>query len=166
MVDPDPSVSMQKPNGSREGGNVEPIDSVGEAASGGGNKASSAIGGRADFGGGNEASSAIDGGANLGGGNGGHVTAIEGHKNEVETMLKANIILNEQPIVKAEQNSYLKITQVMNEGQKNLELQQIKYLNHCPSAPMYTTSVFLKLLTSGKKLGIYEPKFHCPIARE
>ncbi|EFJ13440.1 hypothetical protein SELMODRAFT_424577 [Selaginella moellendorffii] len=41
-----------------------------------------------------------------------------------------------------------------------------RYLNHCPSAPMYTTSVFLKLLTGGKKLGMYEPEFQCSIARE
>ncbi|EFJ05276.1 hypothetical protein SELMODRAFT_431734 [Selaginella moellendorffii] len=41
-----------------------------------------------------------------------------------------------------------------------------RYLNHCPSAPMYITNVFLKLLTSGKKFGIYEPKFHYPIAWE
>ncbi|EFJ17004.1 hypothetical protein SELMODRAFT_421428 [Selaginella moellendorffii] len=41
-----------------------------------------------------------------------------------------------------------------------------RYLNHCLGAPMYTTSVFLKLLTSGKKLGMYEPEFHCPTAQE
>ncbi|EFJ28041.1 hypothetical protein SELMODRAFT_411517 [Selaginella moellendorffii] len=33
-------------------------------------------------------------------------------------------------------------------------------------APVYTTSVFLKLLTGGKKLGMYEPEFHCPTAWE
>ncbi|EFJ11484.1 hypothetical protein SELMODRAFT_426227 [Selaginella moellendorffii] len=27
-----------------------------------------------------------------------------------------------------------------------------RYLNHCPGAPVYTTNVFLKLLTGGKKL--------------
>ncbi|EFJ26295.1 hypothetical protein SELMODRAFT_413511 [Selaginella moellendorffii] len=146
-------------------------------------------------------------------------------------------------IVKVKQNSYLKITQVIDEVQKNLELQQIeqcilnskkskvkkllviadiccdkdwldciaeicscgrngkaseeliyniaksklsfneqtsclelfntghrnndkRYLNHCPGASVYTTSVFLKLLTSGKKLGMYEPEFHCPTAWE
>ncbi|EFJ27833.1 hypothetical protein SELMODRAFT_411777 [Selaginella moellendorffii] len=69
----------------------------------------SAIGGGKELGGRNEAPGAIGGGADLGGGNGGHLAAPEGHINEVQ-------------IVKEEQNSYLKIT----------------YLNHCPSAPVYT----------------------------
>ncbi|EFJ12766.1 hypothetical protein SELMODRAFT_425149 [Selaginella moellendorffii] len=33
-------------------------------------------------------------------------------------------------------------------------------------ALVYTTNVFLMLLTSGKKLGMYEPKFHCPTILE
>ncbi|EFJ04736.1 hypothetical protein SELMODRAFT_432137 [Selaginella moellendorffii] len=261
MVDPDPSVSMQEPDGFSERGNAKPIYNTGEAAS------CSAIGGGAELGGKNEAPSAIGGGADLGGGNGRHATTPEGHRNEVVTMLEADTVLNEQShwvclaynlnmaiytfftevpmgflvvvwaklIVKAEQNSYLKITQVTNEMQKNLELCQIeqcilnlkkskemvkhlknlsitlqkllntwhhnndkrlksklenvikeklnitqsivtakkllqawdtKYLNHCPSAPVYTANVFLKLLTGGKKLGMYELKFHCPTARE
>ncbi|EFJ34503.1 hypothetical protein SELMODRAFT_405897 [Selaginella moellendorffii] len=152
------------------------------------------------------------------------------------------VVVWAKPIVKVEQNSYLKITQVTDEVQKNLELRQIeqcilnskkskvkkllafdvikigwialqrytlvvllntwnndkrlesklenvmkeklyitqsiaatkvplqawdtKYLNYCPDAPVYTTSVFLKLLTGGKKLGMYEPEFYYPTARE
>ncbi|EFJ26258.1 hypothetical protein SELMODRAFT_413441 [Selaginella moellendorffii] len=272
MVDPDPSVSMQEPDGSRECGNAEASYSIGEATGG------SAIGGGVELGGRNEAPIAIGGGADLGGGNGRHVAAPKGHRNKVVTMLEADTILNEQvrktivqaqeqtisrvlgskpnyeaqfgisqnqhPIVKADQNSYFKITQMTDEVQKNLELQQIeqcilnskkskvkkllaianiyrdknwldcianirsmvvrndkapkeliyniaksklsfneqtsclellntwhhnndkRYLNHCPSALVYTTNVFLKLLTGGKKLGMYEPKFHCPTVRE
>ncbi|EFJ28040.1 hypothetical protein SELMODRAFT_411516 [Selaginella moellendorffii] len=69
MVDPDPCVSMQKLDGSRERGNVEASYSTGEAANG------SVIGGNAELGGKNEAPSAIGGGADLGGGNGKHVVA-------------------------------------------------------------------------------------------
>ncbi|EFJ11278.1 hypothetical protein SELMODRAFT_426449 [Selaginella moellendorffii] len=81
---------MQEPNGSRERGNAEASYSIGEAAGG------SAIGGGAELGGRNEAPSAIGGGADLGGGNGGHAAALEGHRNEVVTMLEADTILNEQ----------------------------------------------------------------------
>ncbi|XP_024515210.1 pentatricopeptide repeat-containing protein At4g02750-like [Selaginella moellendorffii] len=90
MVDLDPGVSMQEPDGSREHGNAETSYSTGEAAGG------SAIGGGVEVGGRNEAPSAIGGGADLGGGNGGHATAPEGHRNEVVTMLEADTILNEQ----------------------------------------------------------------------
>ncbi|EFJ14422.1 hypothetical protein SELMODRAFT_423569 [Selaginella moellendorffii] len=163
MVDPDPSVSMQELDGSRERGNAEASYSTREAAGG------SAIGGGVELGGRNEAPGAIGGGADIGGGNGGHAAAPEGHRNEVVTMLEADTILNERvcetivqaqertisrvlgemawkgsqhleiplcrlkqshwvpmdflvavwakPIVKAKQNSYLKITHVMDEPQ-------------------------------------------------
>ncbi|EFJ05655.1 hypothetical protein SELMODRAFT_431352 [Selaginella moellendorffii] len=199
MVDLDPGVSMQKPNGSREYRNAEPIYSTEEAVGGGGNEVPSAIGGGAELGGRNEALGAIGGGADLGGGNGGHAATPKSHRNEVVTMLEADTILNERSIVKVEQNSYLKIMQVTDEVQKNLELRQIeqrilnskkskdeeliyniaksklsfneqtsylellntwhhnndkRYLNHCLGALIYITSVFLKLLIGGKKLGM------------
>ncbi|EFJ05432.1 hypothetical protein SELMODRAFT_431568 [Selaginella moellendorffii] len=228
MVDPDPGVSMQEPDGSRERGNAEASYSTGEAAGG------SAIGGGAELGGRNEAPNAIGGGADLGGGNGGHAAALEGHRNEVVTMLEADTILNERvqetivqaqertisrvlvmeaveaklvarkgqelltwyqvpmdflvavwakPIVKAEQNSYLKITQVTEENMSELPFKSLgmdgflmaaqalwisrtsraNHFSHVTwhiGAPVYTASVFLKLLTGGKKLGICGGKCH------
>ncbi|EFJ27450.1 hypothetical protein SELMODRAFT_412237 [Selaginella moellendorffii] len=41
-----------------------------------------------------------------------------------------------------------------------------RYLKYCPSAPVYTTGVLQKLLTRGKKLGMYEPEFYCPCTHE
>ncbi|EFJ08189.1 hypothetical protein SELMODRAFT_429172 [Selaginella moellendorffii] len=41
-----------------------------------------------------------------------------------------------------------------------------RYLKYCPGAPVYTTSVLQKLLTRGKKLGMYEPEFYCPCTHE
>ncbi|EFJ09247.1 hypothetical protein SELMODRAFT_428301 [Selaginella moellendorffii] len=41
-----------------------------------------------------------------------------------------------------------------------------RYLKYCPSAPVYTTGVLQKLLTRGKKLGMYEPEFYCPYVVE
>ncbi|EFJ06588.1 hypothetical protein SELMODRAFT_430534 [Selaginella moellendorffii] len=230
MVNPDPDVSMQEPDGSRERGNAEASYSTGEASGG------SAIGGGAELGGRNEAPSAIGGGADLGGGNGGHAAALEGHRNKVVTMLEADTILNERvrktivqaqertisrvlvmeavqaklvarkgqelltwyqvlmdilvavwakPIVKAEQNSYLKITQVTDElpfkslgmdgflmAVQALWISRTSWANHFShvawhiGALVYTASVFLKLLISGKKLGMYEPEFQCSTARE
>ncbi|EFJ38246.1 hypothetical protein SELMODRAFT_402006 [Selaginella moellendorffii] len=41
-----------------------------------------------------------------------------------------------------------------------------RYLKYCPGAPVYTTGVLQKLLTRGKKLGMYEPEFYCPCTYE
>ncbi|EFJ24531.1 hypothetical protein SELMODRAFT_414681 [Selaginella moellendorffii] len=41
-----------------------------------------------------------------------------------------------------------------------------RYLKYCPGAPVYTTGVLHKLLTRGKKLGMYEPEFYCPCIHE
>ncbi|EFJ06630.1 hypothetical protein SELMODRAFT_430510 [Selaginella moellendorffii] len=41
-----------------------------------------------------------------------------------------------------------------------------RYLKYCPSAPVYTVGVLQKLLTRGKKLGMYEPEFYCPCIHE
>ncbi|EFJ11016.1 hypothetical protein SELMODRAFT_426661 [Selaginella moellendorffii] len=41
-----------------------------------------------------------------------------------------------------------------------------RYLKYCPGAPVYTTGVLQKLLTRGKKLGMYEPEFYCPCTHE
>ncbi|EFJ13460.1 hypothetical protein SELMODRAFT_424393, partial [Selaginella moellendorffii] len=41
-----------------------------------------------------------------------------------------------------------------------------RYLKYSPGAPVYTTGVLQKLLTRGKKLGMYEPEFYCPCTHE
>ncbi|EFJ35456.1 hypothetical protein SELMODRAFT_404886 [Selaginella moellendorffii] len=41
-----------------------------------------------------------------------------------------------------------------------------RHLKYWPSAPIYTTGVLQKLLTRGKKLGMYEPEFYCPCTYE
>ncbi|EFJ13439.1 hypothetical protein SELMODRAFT_424576 [Selaginella moellendorffii] len=120
MVDPNPGVSMQEPDGSRERGNAEASYSTGEAAGG------SAIGGGVELSGKNEAPSAIGGGADLGGGNGGHATAPKGHRNEVVTMLEANTILNErvhETIVQAQKRTINKVLGEMAwKGSQHLEI--------------------------------------------
>ncbi|EFJ30108.1 hypothetical protein SELMODRAFT_409758 [Selaginella moellendorffii] len=80
MVDPDLDVNMQKPYGSRERGNAKPTYSIGEVGGGGENATPGAIGG----------------GVDLSGRNGKHITSVEGYKNEVVTMLEADMILNER----------------------------------------------------------------------
>ncbi|EFJ22092.1 hypothetical protein SELMODRAFT_416882 [Selaginella moellendorffii] len=215
MVDPDPDVSMQEPDGSRECGNAEASYSTGE------------LGGGVELGGRNEAPSAIGGGADLGGGNGGHAAAPKGHRNEVVTMLEADTILNErvcETIVQAQERTiskvlgemawkgsqhfkiplcrlkqshwvhsaydlnmaiYTSFTENMSEltfkslgidgfliAAQALWISRTSQANHFShvawhiGAPVYTASVFLKLLTGGKKLGMYEPEFQCSTARE
>ncbi|EFJ17012.1 hypothetical protein SELMODRAFT_421443 [Selaginella moellendorffii] len=41
-----------------------------------------------------------------------------------------------------------------------------RYLKYCPGALVYTTGVLQKLLTRGKKFGMYEPEFYCPCTHE
>ncbi|EFJ21966.1 hypothetical protein SELMODRAFT_416886 [Selaginella moellendorffii] len=41
-----------------------------------------------------------------------------------------------------------------------------RYFKYCPGAPVYTTGVLQKLLTRGKKLGMYELEFYCPCTHE
>ncbi|EFJ07814.1 hypothetical protein SELMODRAFT_429367, partial [Selaginella moellendorffii] len=41
-----------------------------------------------------------------------------------------------------------------------------RYLKYSPGALVYTTGVLQKLLTRGKKLGMYEPEFYCPCTHE
>ncbi|EFJ16286.1 hypothetical protein SELMODRAFT_421974 [Selaginella moellendorffii] len=41
-----------------------------------------------------------------------------------------------------------------------------EYLKYCPGTPVYTAGVLQKLLTRGKKFGMYEPEFYCPCTHE
>ncbi|EFJ09202.1 hypothetical protein SELMODRAFT_428323 [Selaginella moellendorffii] len=58
------------------------------------------------------------------------------------------------------------ISQSIATGEEMLQVWDEKYLKYSPGAPVYTTGVLQKLLTRGKKLGMYEPEFYCPCTHE
>ncbi|EFJ29119.1 hypothetical protein SELMODRAFT_410672 [Selaginella moellendorffii] len=58
------------------------------------------------------------------------------------------------------------ISQSIAAGEEMLQVWDEKYLKYCPGAPVYTTGVLQKLLTRGKKLGMYELEFYYPCTHE